>query len=355
MEIRKISILLYLIFFFVPSVLFDKNNTCLAAEVGIEEKFNENLDVDLYLLGPGDVINLTFLSNEKLSGKYKVLNNGQLILPLINATNVKNLSLISASQIIKEKYSKELIDPELYITIEESRPIKVSVIGEVSTPGLYKFPDNSSTSNNSIKLPTVVDAIQNAGGITPKTNLKSITLIRRLSGKEERFKKTNLNLLDLVIQGDQNQNPFLLDGDIVKLEEAKDISSINLEATRSNINPEFIEVSVIGKVYNPGTIKVKPNTPLIQAILKAGGPINWKANKGNIQLVRLNENGTVSLKSFRLDLAKDTSQKYNPILKEGDIVKISPSALNSFSEGVATVTEPLGGFISVLSIFKLLQ
>ena len=51
------------------------------------------------------------------------------------------------------------------------------------------------------------------------------------------------------------------DGDIVKLEEAQDISSINLEATRSNINPEFIESKCNWKVYNPGTIKVKPNTP----------------------------------------------------------------------------------------------
>ena len=121
-----------------------------------------------------------------------------------------------------------------------------------------------------------------------------------------------------------------------------------LKINNSNIAPEEINVTVIGKVYFPGKLSLKSNVLLNQAVLEAGGPVNWKANKGNVQLVRVNDNGSVTLRKIRLNIKNDASSKDNPPLEDGDIIKVNTSAIASFSEGVATVTEPVSVIVVVM-------
>ena len=61
-----------------------------------------------------------------------------------------------------------------------------------------------------VNLPTIVDAISRAGGITPNSNLNSVSVKRRLSGKETTYKNIDINLIDLLMKGDQSQNLILL-------------------------------------------------------------------------------------------------------------------------------------------------
>ena len=311
-----------------------------------------NLNNNSYILGPGDTLIIEIGPLQRLSGQYTVLNDGNLSLPLIGTINVMFLTVDQAREKIKNLYGSQLLQPEIYVSLAKTRPIKVSVVGEISRPGLYNF---SSTTPEKIELPTVVDALKIAGGITKNSNIKNITLTRRMPGEEEMYKRTELNILDLVINGNQNQNPYLFDGDVINVKKAKDTNIAEYKINNSNIAPEEISVTVIGKVYSPGKLVLKSNTPLNQAVLQAGGPINWKANKGNVQLVRVNDNGSVSLRKIRLNIANDASSRNNPPLEEGDIIKVNTSAIASFSEGVATVTEPISGFISAVTIFKLLQ
>ncbi|MDA7677023.1 hypothetical protein N8563_00725 [bacterium] len=39
-----------------------------------------------------------------------------------------------------------------------------------------------------------------------------------------------------------------------------------------NPSPQVIGVNVIGEVVTPGTLQLQANTPLVQAVLAAGGP-----------------------------------------------------------------------------------
>ena len=50
-----------------------------------------------------------------------------------------------------------------------------------------------------------------------QADLRSVKLQRRLPGKPARFKLARLNLLDLLMEGDQFQNPYLFDGTRSKL------------------------------------------------------------------------------------------------------------------------------------------
>ena len=98
----------------------------------------------------------------------------------------------------------------------------------------------------------MVDAIQKAGGITQNANLRETVLQRRLPGMESelRYKQAELDLLDLVLDGNQSQNPFLFDGDTIRIMRRKKLL-MKLWSWRTNLSPQVISVNVIGEVENP--------------------------------------------------------------------------------------------------------
>ena len=48
----------------------------------------------------------------------------------------------------------------------------------------------------------------------------------------------------------------------------------------------------------------------------------WKANKTNIQLYRINNNGSISTKKYKFNINEEVSEDKNPPLKD-DIVKVN--------------------------------
>ena len=316
---------------------------------------------DYYLLGPGDILEITFYDAEEFSGIYNILNDGRLSLPLIGNIYVSNLSIQQSINKIQKLYSKELLRPEIHISVKQSRPINVSIVGEVERPGLYSLTTKEIISNidnygiTNSGMPSLINAIQKAGGITQEANLKNVIIKRRLPDIEKRYKKTKIDLVKLLLEGEQTQNPFLFDGDIIVVNKAEKLSPDLLNIAKGNLSPKVINVYVVGSVPNPGKLKVKANLPLMQAIMQSGGPIDWVSNKGNIELIRINENGTAKLKRYKLDLKENLSEDKNPPLKEGDVIRVKSSKLAKFGSGIEVLTKPLNGIVNTLTIFKLLN
>ncbi len=310
---------------------------------------NFDLNKSNYLLGPGDKISLILQENpEEFNGIYTILNDGSISLPLIGQVYLEYLTLKQATELIEFKFSQELLVPQISLIIEESRPIKISVIGEVNNPGIY-------TSNEDEEIVTVVDAIRAAGGITPNSNLTNVTLKRRLPGIDPQFKVAKLNLFELIYKGSQIQNPYLLDNDILTIQKADNLPKDIAKTASSSLSPRTIEVSIVGAVENPGPIEIKYNTPLLQGIMQAGGLKNPQANRSNIQLVRLNKNGTISRFKYKFNLSEGISKQKNPTLIDGDIVKVYPSKLTKIGRGVNAITSPFTGIVNTVTLFKLLS
>lgn len=316
---------------------------------------------DIYIIGPGDVLDLKLFDAPELSGPLEVLNDGSVSLPLVGPVRLSGLTIHQASVWTRDLLSTELLRPELQLRVVAPRPIRVSVVGAVERPGLYSLSvsETSQTEGGpalSISgLPTVVDAIQKAGGITQQANLRVVQLQRRLPGTPAQFKRTQLNLLDLVLEGDQLQNPFLFDGDTIKLERAEETPQEAIELASANLSPQVITVNVIGEVNNPGRIETEANTPLVQAILIAGGLKSWRANGGQVELVRINRNGTATLKRFRFDMSQGASNETNPPLRQGDTIRVGRSMLAKGSDAIGAVSEPLSGLVTVGSLYQLLN
>ena len=125
--------------------------------------------------------------------------------------------------------------------------------------------------------------------------------------------------------------------------------------SQTNISPQEISINVVGQVNNPGEIKVKANTPLVQAVYMAGGPIDWKSNKGNVELLRINKNGSASRRKFKINLDQDISSELNPPLMNQDIIYVRSNNINRISTGLDAITQPISNVISAAALFKLLD
>ena len=124
-----------------------------------------------------------------------------------------------------------------------------------------------------VGVPSVIDAIQNAGGISDKADLTNV-VIRRNVEEKDFFKKASLNLIKLIKDGDLSQNPFLFDGDIITINAvSRNQNNIdnNLEILKTNLTPRNIEINVIGEVVYPGKKIVSSNISLYEAIMLSGG------------------------------------------------------------------------------------
>ena len=322
---------------------------------------NDPLQGDVYIIGPGDLLEFKLFDEPDLSGKLDVLSDGSVSLPLVGNVVLSGLTLQQASAWVRELLSDHLLQPEFQLRVLRPRPIRVSVVGAVERPGLYSLTTveaaqiKGGPSTSISGLPTLVDAIQKAGGITQQANLRAVQLQRRLPGTPARFKLARVNLLELVMEGDQLQNPYLFDGDTIKLDRAEDTSSEVFELAATNLSPKVIDVNVIGEVNRPGPLKVMANAPLAQAVLAAGGLKNMRANGGNVELLRINRNGTATLKRFRFRMGSGVSNESNPPLRQGDTVRVGRSLLAKGTDALGAVSEPMSGFVTVWSLLSLIN
>ncbi len=326
---------------------------------------SKNKDIDLqtdpYILGPGDNLKIEVLDSEISSGLYSILNDGTVNIPLAGDVILKGKTLKEANTEIKNKLKKQLIEPEVSIQIITPRPMTVFVLGEVDRPGIYTLNISGVTSNvdsnssNISGMPTLIKAIQKAGGITQSADLKEVELIRLLPGNKNEYKTSQLNLIDLIFNGAMNNNPFLFDGDIIKLKKSSESPSERIETiTYNNLTPSQIQISIIGEVVKPGRFSIDSNTPLLQSILEAGGPINSRSSKSNVDLYRINRDGTASHKMFKLDFKSGISPS-NPLLKDGDVIRVRRNLITRASDSLDGVARPLSSLITVYSLFKIID
>ena len=314
------------------------------------ESQNKFLTEDYYIIGPGDTIIIDILDDKKEPISNQVLNDGSLAVPYIGNIKISGLSISQAKNLIENKLETELLRSDINLRVSAPRVLRVSVLGQVENPGVHIVKRNSTS-----VLPTVIEAIQESGGITQQANLTKVEVTRRLPGFETSYKKTEINLLDLILNGNQKQNLLLFDGDKIYIPKAEISTTEKLDLVSTNLTPRIINVYIVGEVNSPGKIPISSKTPLVQAILASGGPIKWRGNTGNVQLVRVNRNGTITNKKLKINLKQGASGDLNPLLKDGDIIKVERTEIATFTDAVTEVTKPFTGILNAVSIFKLLD
>ena len=350
------------------------------------------ISYDAYILGPGDGLQIELLDLPELSGTFSIGPDGTLYLPRLRALYVEGLTIEELRVFLTKEFSAYVRDPKVYVRPVNYRPVRVYVGGEVRRPGYYTLSGNNlrsriSDSAEKLKLregttnerslssirqlpgganeiptenslttfgavfPTVFDAIRTAQGITPYSDLTQVKVIRKraqnLGGGRI---STNLNFLSLITDGNESQNIRLFDGDVLEINKSPVILREQLlKAGQSNLNPQFMQVFITGRVENPGSVTLPQGSSLNQAINLAGGA---KLIKGKIEFIRFNIEGTIDRRifSYRPSAQADTSN--NPILNSGDVIRIKNSLLSASLEVLNEITTPAVGIYSAYSLLN---
>jgi polysaccharide export outer membrane protein len=305
---------------------------------------------DLYTLGPGDQLQLTFLdpSAKDVGGPVAILPDGTSTLALLGSVQLSGLTLGQATRWLTSLYARQLVRPQLILSLTSARPVQVSVLGEVGRPGLYSFGGGGAAAT---AFTTPVSAIQTAGGITLNADIRRV-ILRRVTGPDGGEKQTVLDLAQLLQIGNQRQNPILFDGDTLIVTRAeKPLPSEVIQTGISNLSPATISVTVLGEVKSPGTVAVPSNTPLQEVLMRAGGPTPWRANKGRIELVRLNRNGTTTTEFYEYQPGQDISQGFNPPLRDRDTVIVRRSYYGKTVDLVNELVAPLTSIVNTFYLY----
>ena len=250
-----------------------------------------------YILGPGDVLTIGFLEAFEFSGQYSIGPDGLIYLPEIGPLKAADLTITELNEKLKQEFDTYLINPSFTIYLKSYRTVKTLVIGEVVRPGFYNLggvnlqgegplasigdnknqslllEQNQANLASSNLFPTLYDFIRQAGGITLYSDIKNIEVIRKNSLSKGGGKiKTNINLLSLLEEGDQSQNIRIYDGDTIIVKKSLDkIGKQIVQARKTNLNPDTINVFIGGNVKFPGRQEIPTGSGLNQAVELAGG------------------------------------------------------------------------------------
>ncbi len=83
---------------------------------------------------PGSALQVVIWQNPELSGSFSIDSQGYVILPLIGKVNVSRFTTESLESYLQQEYSSYLRNP----IIQTLPLIRISVLGLVRTPGLYR-------------------------------------------------------------------------------------------------------------------------------------------------------------------------------------------------------------------------
>ncbi|MDE7407013.1 MAG: polysaccharide biosynthesis/export family protein, partial [Muribaculaceae bacterium] len=102
---------------------------------------------------------------------YVVNSNGDITFPVIGTLHVAGMTTTQLTKMLEEKISKDVVNPIVYVRIVN---FKVSVIGEVKTPGVKEVTRERFS---------VLDALASANDMTEYGDRSKVILIREENGK----------------------------------------------------------------------------------------------------------------------------------------------------------------------------
>jgi polysaccharide biosynthesis/export protein len=146
--------------------IFDVGGWCLAAQDSSDAVQGCPA---AYVIGPEDVLDISVWKNADISRVVPVRPDGKISLPLLNDVQAAGLSPMQLRDALTKTLTAYIPEPAVSVLVREVHSFKVTVIGQVKTPGRYELKDRA----------TVLDVLALAGGPTDYAARSRIVVMRQ--------------------------------------------------------------------------------------------------------------------------------------------------------------------------------
>jgi polysaccharide biosynthesis/export protein len=121
-----------------------------------------------YIITIGDMLAIQVFEQPNFSGKMRVRTDGRITLPLVNDVEAAGKTPARLAADIESGLKSVVLNPKVTVVVEESKPLTISVLGEVAKPGTQPLERDAG----------VAQAIAAAGGLTNFAHKDRIFVVR---------------------------------------------------------------------------------------------------------------------------------------------------------------------------------
>jgi polysaccharide export outer membrane protein len=259
---------------------------------------------NLLKLGAGDLVEVSVYGVPELSTKARVSAAGDLYLPLIDYVHVGDLTQEEAQRLIEKRLADGgfVNNPHVTILVDEYASQGVTLLGEVSRPGIYPVLGDRR----------LYDLISAAGGFTEKAG-RTVSITHR----DKPANPVTVQLPSNLAENNEG-NVQVAPGDTVLV-------------ARAGI------IYVVGDVQRPSGFMIEDNRLTVLKALALAGGTNRTASMNNSRLLRTTANG---VQEIPVPLKKILQAKaHDEVMQKGDILFIPSSTAKTVAyKGTEAIT-----------------
>lgn len=317
-----------------------------------------------YRLGPNDILTLSVYDSPEFSQKDVLVHpDGNITVIPFGQISVAGMTIEELQIDLTERLKHYLNDPQVTVKLEHIKPFQVYVSGGVLRPGAYEMVTdvfrNQMVSNYTPgvllerKLPLLSNVLVAAGGLRHDADLEHVKIRNKFDNSV-----FEVNLLELVQNGDSQQDMFMIAGDTVEVPLLPSQFAVDEKKYKailgSSIFQKEIPVKVYGYVNKPGLfmLDAAQSANVNSAIGAAGGFLASDASYSPSKVIvsRVDANGrmaNVSIDPRREDMT----------LHPNDIVYVPSKAVPRVGRAfdyMARIIQPLGTVGNAINSWSLI-
>ena len=314
------------------SLIRDMNSQTVKADSLSTTILQEQLDNYTYLVGIGDVLNITVWDHPELtipqSGARSaaeagnvVHRDGTIFYPYVGKVPVAGRHVTEIREDITRELGKYIKSPQVDVSVAAFRSQRVFVSGAVNKPSMVPVTNVPTT---------LLSAIHASGGMAPNADWRRVTLTSTQAGE---LVKETLDLSALYQRGVLSQNRLLESNDVLHIP--------------SN---DSLKVFVMGDVVKAGTQRIdRSGITLAEALNNVGGINESTANASGIFVLRANPDAPKLVDIYQLDAAVESmivlSAQFR--LEPMDIVYVTSTPIARWNKVIDQLTSSLTGIYQI--------